>query len=133
MEQQKEKDSLALVYLNYNTLHLCIGIIEKILREICYKFIVVNRSISTKNLSIDNILTSVEVEKYLGTANIRTIRYYLTSYESAGVKVGMNLRNDICHYNNNIKEICTYENTLTVIYLLLTVCNELLLKVIHKG
>ena len=30
MEQQKEKDSLALVYLNYNTLHLCIGIIEKI-------------------------------------------------------------------------------------------------------
>ena len=69
-----------------------------------------------------------ETEKFLGQANIRTFRYYLTSYNT----VGKNLRNDICHYNNNIKEICTYENVLEVIYILLTISNELLLKIIEK-
>ena len=36
------------------------------------------------------------------------------------------------NYNNNIKEICTYENVLEVIYILLTISNELLLKIIEK-
>ena len=79
-------------------------------------------------MTIDNILSLPETEKFMGQANIRVFRYYLTSYNT----VGKNLRNDICHYNNNIKEICTFDNTLTVIYLLLTLCNELLLKIIQK-
>lgn len=129
IESQKEEiDKLVCEYWSYNVLHLSIGIIEKILREICYKFIIVNKYIPYKNLTIDNILSLPETEKFLGQANIRTFRYYLTSYNT----VGKNLRNDICHYNNNIKEICTYENVLEVIYILLTISNELLLKIIEK-
>lgn len=127
-EQREEKDKLVCEYWNYNVLYLSIGVIEKILREICYKFIIVNKYIPHKNLTIDNILSLPETEKFMGQANIRVFRYYLTSYNT----VGKNLRNDICHYNNNIKEICTFDNTLTVIYLLLTLCNELLLKIIQK-
>ena len=126
--QREEIDKLVCEYWSYNVLHLSIGIIEKILREICYKFIIVNKYIPYKNLTIDNILSLPETEKFLGQANIRTFRYYLTSYNT----VGKNLRNDICHYNNNIKEICTYENVLEVIYILLTISNELLLKIIEK-
>ena len=124
--QREERDKLVCEYWNYNVLHLCIGIIEKVLREICYKFIIVNKYIPYKNLTIDNILSLPETEKFMGQANIRAFRYYLTSYNT----VGKNLRNDICHYNNNIKEICTYENVLEVIYILLTISNELLLKII---
>ncbi len=124
--QREEWDKLVCEYWNYNVLHLCIGIIEKVLREICYKFIIVNKYIPYKNLTIDNILSLPETEKFMGQANIRAFRYYLTSYNT----VGKNLRNDICHYNNNIKEICTYENVLEVIYILLTISNELLLKII---
>ena len=126
--QKNEKDLLIFEYMNYNTLHLIIGIIEKILREICYKFLVLNKYIPYKSLTIEHILSMPETEKFFGLANIRAIMYYFTSYES----VGKNLRNDICHYNNNIKEICTFDNVLTVIYLLLTLCNELLLKIIPK-
>lgn len=126
--QREEKDNLVCEYWNYNVLHLSIGIIEKVLREICYKFIIVNKYIPYKNLTIDNILSLPETENFMGQANIRAFRYYLTSYNT----VGKNLRNDICHYNNNIKEICTYENVLEVIYILLTISNELLLKIIEK-
>lgn len=126
--QREEKDNLVCEYWNYNVLHLSIGIIEKVLREICYKFIIVNKYIPYKNLTIDNILSLPETENFMGQANIRVFRYYLTSYNT----VGKNLRNDICHYNNNIKEICTYENVLEVIYILLTISNELLLKIIEK-
>lgn len=126
--QREEIDKIVCEYWSYNVLHLSIGIIEKILREICYKFIIVNKYIPYKNLTIDNILSLPETEKFLGQANIRTFRYYLTSYNT----VGKNLRNDICHYNNNIKEICTYENVLEVIYILLTISNELLIKIIEK-
>lgn len=126
--QKEERDNLVCEYWNYNVLHLSIGIIEKVLREICYKFIIVNKYIPYKNLTIDNILSLPETENFMGQANIRVFRYYLTSYNT----VGKNLRNDICHYNNNIKEICTYENVLEVIYILLTISNELLLKIIEK-
>ena len=126
--QREERDNLVCEYWNYNVLHLTIGIIEKVLREICYKFIIVNKYIPYKNLTIDNILSLPETEKFMGQANIRAFRYYLTSYNT----VGKNLRNDICHYNNNIKEICTYENVLEVIYILLRISNELLLKIIEK-
>lgn len=126
--QIEERDNLVCEYWNYNVLHLSIGIIEKVLREICYKFIIVNKYIPYKNLTIDNILSLPETENFMGQANIRAFRYYLTSYNT----VGKNLRNDICHYNNNIKEICTYENVLEVIYILLTISNELLLKIIEK-
>lgn len=126
--QKEERDNLVCEYWNYNVLHLSIGIIEKVLREICYKFIIVNKYIPYKNLTIDNILSLPETENFMGQANIRAFRYYLTSYNT----VGKNLRNDICHYNNNIKEICTYENVLEVIYILLTISNELLLKIIEK-
>ena len=126
--QREERDNLVCEYWNYNVLHLTIGIIEKVLREICYKFIIVNKYIPYKNLTIDNILSLPETENFMGQANIRAFRYYLTSYNT----VGKNLRNDICHYNNNIKEICTYENVLEVIYILLTISNELLLKIIEK-
>ena len=126
--QKEERDNLVCEYWNYNVLHLSIGIIEKVLREICYKFIIVNKYIPYRNLTIDNILSLPETENFMGQANIRAFRYYLTSYNT----VGKNLRNDICHYNNNIKEICTYENVLEVIYILLTISNELLLKIIEK-
>ena len=129
IENQREgRNNLVCEYWNYNVLHLSIGIIEKVLREICYKFIIVNKYIPYKNLTIDNILSLPETENFMGQANIRAFRYYLTSYNT----VGKNLRNDICHYNNNIKEICTYENVLEVIYILLTISNELLLKIIEK-
>lgn len=126
--QKEEKDNLIYEYWNYNILHLSIGIIEKILREICYKFIIVNKYIPYNKLTLEQILTLQETEKFFGQANIRAFRYYLTSYNF----VGKNLRNDICHYNNNIKEICTFDNVLTVIYILLTLCNELLSKIIQK-
>ena len=41
--QKEERDNLVCEYWNYNVLHLSIGIIEKVLREICYKFIIVNK------------------------------------------------------------------------------------------
>lgn len=126
--QKEEKDLLVCEYWSYSVLNLSIGIIEKTLREICYNFIIVNKYIPYKNLTIDNILSLPETEKFMGQANIRTIRYYLTSYNS----VGKNLRNDICHHNNNLKDICNFDNVLTVIYLLLTISNELLLKVIQE-
>ena len=88
----------------------------------------INKYIPYNKMTLEQILSSEETEKFFGQANIRTFRYYLTSYDY----VGKNLRNDICHYNNNIKEICTYDNVLLVLYLLLTLCNELLLKVIQK-
>ncbi len=125
--QREERDKLVCEYWNYNVLHLSIGIIEKVLREICYKFIIVNKYIPYKNLTIDNILSLEETEKFIGQANVRAFRFYLTSYNN----VGKNLRNDICHYNK-IKEICTYENVLEIIYILLTISNELLLKIIEK-
>ena len=126
--QREERDKLICECWNYNVLHLSIGIIEKVLREICYKFIIVNKYIPYKNLTIDNILSLQETERFIGQANVRAFRFYLTSYNT----VGKNLRNDICHYNNNIKEICTFDNVLEVIYILLTISNELLLKVIEK-
>ena len=55
--QREERDNLVCEYWNYNVLHLTIGIIEKVLREICYKFIIVNKYIPYKNLTIDNILS----------------------------------------------------------------------------
>ena len=126
--QKKERDNLICEYWSYNVLHLTIGILEKILRELCYRFMKINKYIPYNKMTLEQILSSEETEKFFGQANIRTFRYYLTSYDY----VGKNLRNDICHYNNNIKEICTYDNVLLVLYLLLTLCNELLLKVIQK-
>ena len=127
--QKKERDNLICEYWSYNILHLTIGILEKILRELCYRFMIINKYIPYNKLTLEQILSSEETEKFFGQANIRTFRYYLTSYDY----VGKNLRNDICHYNNNIKEICTYDNVLLVLYLLITLSNELLLKVIQKN
>ncbi len=126
--QKEEKDMLVCEYWNFSALNLGIGIIEKVLREICYKSVIVNKYIPYNNLSIESILSLPEVEKFLGQANIRTMRFYLTSFDS----VGKNLRNDICHHNNNLKEICSFNNVLIVIYLMLTMSNELLLKVIPE-
>ena len=80
--QREERDNLVCEYWNYNVLHLSIGIIEKVLREICYKFIIVNKYIPYKNLTIDNILSLPETENFMGQANIRAFRYYLTSYNT---------------------------------------------------
>ena len=123
-----DRDGLSCEYWNYNTLHLSIGIIEKILREMAYNILIVNQYTARNVLNLEKILQLKETEEFLGQANTRALRFYLTNYE----KVGNNLRNDICHYNNNIKEICTYDSVLEIIYLLLTITNELLVKVIYK-
>ena len=68
-----------------------------------------------------------ETSKFFGEANVKAISYFLVSDNF----VGKNLRNDICHFNNNIKEICTFDNVLNTLYILLTITNELLLKVIQ--
>ena len=129
VEREKEKqDSLINEYYNYNAIHLCVGIIEKVLREISYTILKMNQYVPYTSLTIENILKSPELESFLGEANVRTIRYFFFFFNS----VGKNLRNDICHYNNNIKDISTYDNTLIVVFILLTISNELLLKIIDK-
>lgn len=121
-----KKDELIIKLCNYNVLHLLIGIFEKILREILYTQIQEDRYVPYSKLTLENILKLPEAESLLGQSNTRVFQYYLTNYNY----VGFNLRNDICHFNNNISDICTLDNVLTVMYLLLTLTNELLIKVI---
>ena len=122
----EKQDELVCRLNNYNTIHLVVGIIEKILRELFYKSIGVNKYIPRSALTIESMLEAKEMEEFLGQANARTFRFFLTSYENTG----KGIRNHIAHYNNDIKEICTMDNVLTVLYLLITLTNELLLKVI---
>ena len=122
----EEQDELVCRLNNYNTIHLVVGIIEKILRELFYKSIGVNKYIPRSALTIESMLEAKEMEEFLGQANARTFRFFLTSYENTG----KGIRNHIAHYNNDIKEICTMDNVLAVLYLLITLTNELLLKVI---
>ena len=126
--KKKEKDKLVIQLWNYNAIHLIIGVFEKILRELFYEYVQVNKYIPYSKLTLEYILNSYEIEDMLGQANKRAFQYYLTSYNY----VGNNLRNDVCHFNNNINVICTWDNVLTVIYILLTLTNELLIKVIQN-
>lgn len=124
----EEKDELICRLNNYNTIHLVIGIIEKILRELFYRYIGVNKYIPQASLTLEKMLRTEEMENFLGQANVRSFSFFLTSFDNTGKE----LRNDIAHYNNNIKDICTMDNVFTVLYLLITLTNELLLKVIKS-
>ncbi len=124
----KEPDKLIIRLWNYNAIHLIVGVLEKIIRELYYEKIQVKKYVPKSKLTLESIFMDEEIDDILGQANKKAFQYFLTSDNF----VGNNLRNDICHYNNNMHEICTLDNTLTVIYLLLTLTNELLLKVIHN-
>lgn len=126
--KRKEKDKLIIQLWNYNAIHLIVGIFEKIIRELYYEKIQVKKYVPKNNLTLENIFKDEELDDMFGQANKKAFQYFLTSDNF----VGNNLRNDVCHYNNNIYEICNLDNTLTVIYLLLTLTNELLLKVIQN-
>lgn len=126
--KRKEKDELIVQLWNYNAIHLIVGIFEKIIRELYYENVQVKKYVPKEKLTLENIFKAEELDDMLGQANKKAFQYFLTSDNF----VGNNLRNDICHYNNNIYEICTLDNTLTVIYILLTLTNELLLKVIQN-
>ena len=127
--KRKEKDELIIKLWNYNAIHLIVGVFEKIIRELYYENIQMKKYIPKEKLTLENIFKTEELDNMFGKANKRAFQYFLTSDNF----VGNNLRNDICHYNNNIYEICTLDNTLTVIYILLTLTNELLLKVIQNN
>lgn len=126
--KRKEKDELIVQLWNYNAIHLIVGIFEKIIRELYYENVQMKKYVPKEKLTLENIFKAEELDDMLGQANKKAFQYFLTSDNF----VGNNLRNDICHYNNNIYEICTLDNTLTVIYILLTLTNELLLKVIQN-
>ena len=126
--KRKEQDKLIIQLWNYNAIHLIVGIFEKIIRELYYENVQVKKYVPKSNLTLENIFKAEEIEDMFGQANKKAFQYFLTSDNF----IGNNLRNDICHYNNNIYEICTLDNTLTVLYLLLTLTNELLLKVIQS-
>lgn len=126
--KRKEKDELIVQLWNYNAIHLIVGIFEKIIRELYYENVQMKKYVPKEKLTLENIFKAEELDDMLGRANKKAFQYFLTSDNF----VGNNLRNDICHYNNNIYEICTLDNTLTVIYILLTLTNELLLKVIQN-
>lgn len=126
--KRKEQDKLIIQLWNYNAIHLIVGIFEKIIRELYYENLQVKKYVPKSNLTLENIFKAEEIEDMFGQANKKAFQYFLTSDNF----VGNNLRNDICHYNNNLCEICTLDNTLTVVYLLLTLTNELLLKVIQN-
>lgn len=126
--KRKEQDKLIIQLWNYNAIHLIVGIFEKIIRELYYENVQVKKYVPKSNLTLENIFKAEEIEDMFGQANKKAFQYFLTSDNF----IGNNLRNDICHYNNNISEICTLDNTLTVVYLLLTLTNELLLKVIQN-
>lgn len=126
--KRKEPDELITRLWNYNAIHLIVGVFEKIIRELYYEKIQVKKYVPKSKLTIERIFMDEEIDDILGQANKKAFQYFLTSDNF----VGNNLRNDICHYNNNIHEISTLDNTLTVIYLLLTLTNELLLKVINN-
>lgn len=125
----KESDELVIRLWNYNAIHLIVGVLEKIIRELYYEKIQVKKYVPKSKLTLESIFMDEEIDGILGQANKKAFQYFLTSDNF----VGNNLRNDICHYNNNVHEICTLDNTLTVIYLLLTLTNELLLKVINRN
>lgn len=127
--KRKEKDELIIQLWNYNAIHLIVGVFEKILRELYYENVQMKRYVPKEKLTLENIFKAEELDDMLGQGNKKAFQYFLTSDNF----VGNNLRNDICHYNNNIYEVCTLDNTLTVIYILLTLTNELLLKVIHNN
>ena len=123
------QDKLIIQLWNYNAIHLIVGVFEKIIRELYYENVQIKKYVPKSNLTLENIFKAEEIEDMFGQANKKAFQYFLTSDNF----VGNNLRNDICHYNNNIHEICTLDNTLTVIYILLTLTNELLLKVIQNN
>lgn len=126
--KRKEKDELIVQLWNYNAIHLIVGVFEKIIRELYYENIQMKKYVPKEKLTLENIFKDEELDDMFGQANKKAFQYFLTSDNF----VGNNLRNDICHYNNNIYEICTLDNTLTVVYILLTLTNELLLKVIKN-
>lgn len=126
--KRKEKDELIVQLWNYNAIHLIVGVFEKIIRELYYENVQMKKYVPKEKLTLENIFKAEELDDMLGQANKKAFQYFLTSDNF----VGNNLRNDICHYNNNIYEICTLDNTLTVVYILLTLTNELLLKVIQN-
>lgn len=126
--KKSEKDELIIQLCNYNVLHLVIGVFEKIIRELFYEYIKEDKYVPYSKLTLESILNSIEAETLFGQCNIRLFQYYLTSYEH----VGNNLRNDICHFNNNIGDICTLDNVLIVMYIFLTLTNELLIKTVSK-
>lgn len=127
--KRKEPDELIIRLWNYNAIHLIVGVLEKIIRELYYEKIQVKKYVPKSKLTLESIFMDEEIDDILGQANKKAFQYFLTSDNF----VGNNLRNDICHYNNNIHEICALDNTLTVIYLLLTLTNELLMKVIKMN
>lgn len=126
--KRKEKDKMIIQLWNYNAIHLIVGIFEKIIRELYCENVQTKKYVLKSKLSLENIFKAEEIDEMFGQANKKAFQYFLTSDNH----VGNNLRNDICHYNNNLCEICTLDNTLTVIYILLTLTNELLLKVIQN-
>lgn len=126
--KRKEKDELIVQLWNYNAIHLIVGVFEKIIRELYYENVQMKKYVPKEKLTLENIFKAEESDDMFGQANKKAFQYFLTSDNF----VGNNLRNDICHYNNNIYEICTLDNTLTVVYILLTLTNELLLKVIKN-
>lgn len=126
--KRKEKDELIVQLWNYNAIHLIVGVFEKIIRELYYENVQMKKYVPKEKLTLENIFKAEELDDMFGQANKKAFQYFLTSDNF----VGNNLRNDICHYNNNIYEICTLDNTLTVVYILLTLTNELLLKVIKN-
>ena len=126
--KRKEKDKLIIQLWNYNAIHLIVGVFEKIIRELYYKNVQMKKYVPKEKLTLENIFKAEELDNMLGQANKKAFQYFLTSDNF----VGNNLRNDVCHYNNNIYEVCTLDNTLTVVYILLTLTNELLLKVIQN-
>lgn len=126
--KRKEKDELIVQLWNYNAIHLIVGVFEKIIRELYYENVQMKKYVPKEKLTLENIFKAEELDDMFGQANKKAFQYFLTSDNF----VGNNLRNDICHYNNNIYEICTLDNTLKVVYILLTLTNELLLKVIKN-
>lgn len=126
--KRKEKDELIVQLWNYNAIHLIVGVFEKIIRELYYENVQMKKYVPKEKLTLENIFKAEELDDMLGQANKKAFQYFLASDNF----VGNNLRNDICHYNNNIYEICNLDNTLTVVYILLTLTNELLLKVIQN-
>lgn len=101
---------------------LC-GIIEKILRAVYMKVNSEQEFIPFDSLSLNTLLNQESLNEEIGKGNCQCIQYLISKRNK---NISKNIRNDFCHYNDNIYQKLNIDTILETLYVLLVISNTLL-------
>lgn len=122
LDSYSEHNEYKSKFSTFSLISFVSGLMEKYCRCM-YKTIVKDKIyIDESSLKLKNILDDKEFQNHLNKDNTDCIEYFLLKRN----KVGLNIRNIIDHYDDDLYKLLNYDNVLLILSMLLIIANIML-------